>query len=61
VLVNGRILDEPYEKGPCGWDAEPVTLGPGEYFVVGDNRTMPKEQHTFGKAERNRIVGKAVL
>jgi signal peptidase I len=61
VLVNGRILDEPYEKGPCDWDAAPVTLGPGEYFVVGDNRTMPKEQHTFGKAERNRIVGKAML
>jgi len=29
--------------------------------VVGDNRTMPKEQHTFGKTDRSRIVGKALL
>ena len=61
VLVNGRTLDEPYEKGPCDWNAGQVTLGPDEYFVVGDNRSMTKEQHTFGKAERSRIVGKALL
>jgi signal peptidase I len=61
VLVNGQPLDEPYEKGPCDWNADPVTLGPDEYFVVGDNRSMPKEDHTFGKAERSRIVGKALL
>jgi signal peptidase I len=61
VLVNGRTLEEPYEKGPCNWNAPPVMLGPDEYFVVGDNRSMPKELHTFGKAERSRIVGKALL
>jgi signal peptidase I len=61
VLLNGQPFNEPYEKGPCDWNAEAVTLGPGEYFVVGDNRSMPKEQHTFGKAERSRIVGKALL
>jgi signal peptidase I len=60
VLVNGQTLEEPYEKGPCDWNAAPVTLGPDEYFFVGDNRSMPKEQHFFGKAERNRIVGKAL-
>src|ERR1700723_667838 len=43
VMVNGRALEEPYEKGPGGWTTEPVTLGPDEYFVVGDNRSMPKE------------------
>ena len=61
VLLNGRILDEPYEKGPCNWNTAPVALGPEEYFFVGDNRSMPKEQHTFGRAERSRIVGKAML
>ena len=60
VFVNERLLDEPYEKGPCDWNTDPVTLGPDEYFFVGDNRSMPKEQHTFGKAERSRIVGKAL-
>jgi signal peptidase I len=61
VRVNGQTLDEPYEKRPCDWNTAPVTLGPDEYFFVGDNRTMPKEEHTFGKAERSRIVGKALL
>jgi len=59
--VNGRPLAEPYEKGPCGWNTAPVTLGPDEYFVVGDNRSMSKEEHTFGRTERSRIVGKALL
>jgi signal peptidase I len=61
VLVNGRTLDEPYEKGPCDWNTDAVTLGADEYFVVGDNRSMAKEDHVFGRAERSRIVGKALL
>jgi signal peptidase I len=61
VLVNGRTLDEPYEKGPCDWDADAVTLGADEYLVAGDNRSMAKEEHVFGRAERSRIVGKALL
>jgi signal peptidase I len=61
VLVNGQKLAEPYQKGPCDWNIDPVTLGPNEYFFVGDNRSMPKEEHMFGKADRSRIVGKALL
>jgi signal peptidase I len=61
TLVNGQALDEAYVKGPCDWNAAPVTLQADEYFVVGDNRSMPKEQHTFGRTQRNRIVGKAFL
>jgi signal peptidase I len=61
VLINGKILDEPYEKRSCDWNTALVTLGSNEYFFVGDNRAMPKEEHTFGKTERSRIVGKALL
>jgi signal peptidase I len=61
VLINGKILDEPYEKIDCDWNCAPVTLGPDQYYVVGDNRSMPPEYHTHGKCERNRIVGKAML
>ena len=61
VLINGVVLDEPYEKLPCDWTLPPEKLGPDEYFVVGDNRSMPSHDHTFGKVERNRIVGKAIL
>jgi signal peptidase I len=61
VLINGEVLDEPYEQSPCDWNLQPVKLGPDEYFVVGDNRTMPSENHVFGKAGRGRIIGKALL
>ncbi len=60
VLINGKILDEPYEKYSCDWDRPPVTLTADEYFFVGDNRSMPLEDHTFGIQKRNRIVGKVL-
>jgi len=61
VLINGEILDEPYEKTSCDWNLKPKRLDPDQYFVVGDNRTMPKEDHVFGIAEREQIVGKLML
>ena len=61
VMINGQVLDEPYEKYTCDWNRPSVRLGPDEYFVVGDNRSMPQQDHVFGKVERNRIVGKTVL
>ena len=62
VLINGQSLAEPYEKNhDCVWDLPPVKLGPDQYFVVGDNRSMPPEYHVFGKVGRDHIVGRAVL
>jgi len=61
VLINGEVLDEPYEKSRCDWNCPPVKLGPDEYYVVGDNRTMPQELHTHGETPRSRIIGKLLL
>src|SRR5262249_7346901 len=61
TYINGRPLEEPYLRFPCDWEREPVTLGPDEYFVVGDNRSMPQVDHTFGRAGRERIVGRVML
>jgi len=61
VLINGEVLDEPYETLGCDWNRPPVTLGPNDYFIVGDNRSMPWQDHTFGVRKRNLIVGKARL
>jgi signal peptidase I len=61
LLVNGKPLDEPYHKTFCDWERPPQTLGPHQYFVLGDNRTMRMEDHTFLAAERSRIVGKVML
>jgi signal peptidase I len=61
IEINGVPLDEPYVKRPCTWDHSAELIGPDEYYVVGDNRSMDFDQHTKGRAERNRIVGKVVL
>jgi signal peptidase I len=61
VLINGEVLDESYQKNGCDWNCAPVTLGPGQYYAVGDNRSMPPDYHTHGIYERNRIVGRARL
>jgi signal peptidase I len=61
VLINDEILDESYEKSPCDWNLPPEKLGADEYFVVGDNRTMPAEDHLKGKVPRERIVGRVIL
>jgi len=60
VLINGEVLEEPYEKYDCDWSLPPVKLGANQYFVVGDNRSMPSQYHEFGKADRDQIVGKAI-
>lgn len=61
VTLNGEKLDEPYVKFPSDWNRDPVELGPDEYFAVGDNRSMPMETHYFGKAKREKILGKVML
>jgi hypothetical protein len=38
-----------------------VTLGPNEYFLIGDNRGMQPRDHAFGRAARERIVGKVLF
>jgi len=56
-----KCLDEPYVRFQCDWERPPVTLKPEQYFVVGDNRSMPIEDHEMGEPHRNRIVGKILL
>lgn len=61
TFINGEPLDEPYVKNSCYWEAGPFECTSNEYYVVGDNRSMPFRLHTQGRAERERIVGKLFL
>ena len=61
LYVNGELLDEPYVILRSRWNSDPVTLGPNEYYVVGDNRSMNIEDHKHGTVDRERIVGKVLL
>lgn len=60
VLINGEPLSEPYVKFPCNWEQPSELIGPDEYYVVGDNRSMDFFQHDQGRADRHKIVGKVV-
>jgi len=74
VLIDGVRLDEPYiHKGADGvpdptnpfirgtpWSLEePFTLGPDEYFMMGDNRTMSEDSRGWGPMYSHEIIGKA--
>jgi signal peptidase I len=61
IEINGEVLDEPYVRRPCNWERPPKRIGPNEYYVVGDNRSMDFEQHTQGIADRDKIVGRILL
>ena len=61
AVISGQVLAEPYVKLPCNWEHGPETVGPDEYYVVGDNRSMDINEHEHGRAERKRIMGKVLL
>ncbi len=63
VFIDGSPLSEPYltTNYPCRWTIPPRQIKPGNYYVVGDNRTMPEDLHVKGEATRERIVGKILL
>ena len=44
-----RHSGEPYLVHKMRWNIKPVTLKADEYYLIGDNRGMPQENHTFGK------------
>ena len=57
LLVNGLELEEPYVRNPCDWDLSPRTVQKDSIYVIGDNRSMPIENHVFGNAAIRRIIG----
>ncbi len=62
VFIDGKPLEEPYTEANETWTTRSEReLGPSEYVVIGDNRSMDMELHTWGVVERGRIVGKAVF
>jgi signal peptidase I len=61
VKIDGVPLLEPTVVRKAAWNLPPVTLGPDEYFVVGDNRSMSIRNHDLGRATRNRIIGKLLF
>jgi signal peptidase I len=61
VEINGAPLIEPYVNRRHRWNYPEVTVGPREYFVIGDNRGMKMGDHDFGRVDASRVLGGLVF
>lgn len=57
LFVNGKVIEEPYVQYPCNWNLSPRLVEKGFIYVVGDNRSMPIQEHLFGQARIERVIG----
>lgn len=63
VFVDNQRVDETYlpeseRESPMDYQG---TLKPGEYFVLGDHRSMSKDSLRFGPVTHDEVIGKAVF
>jgi signal peptidase I len=62
LLINGRVLNEPYlPKAVQTADFGPTIIPKGNYFVMGDNRGNSKDSRVFGPIAKSLIVGRAFI
>lgn len=57
---DGFVLDQPYVENQSSNNTHFV-LGPGEYFVMGDNRSASSDSRYWGAVPKNLLVGKVFL
>ncbi len=60
ISIDGQPLTEPYISAPPTYENS-WTLGPDQYFVLGDNRNSSSDSHSWGPLERHYLIGRAVF
>lgn len=65
IFVNGVVVHEPYIPDDFVTEAgsftsnRVITLAPGEYFTIGDNRSYSSDSRAWGPVDKSEIVGRA--
>ena len=63
AYVNGKVLKEPYARlTPCTETctlAKEITIPPGYFFMMGDNRGNSDDSRTWGPVPKRWIIGHA--
>jgi signal peptidase I len=63
VYIDGKPLKEPYIRPDAACDLcnEPqaITIPPGSFFMMGDNRGQSADSREWGPVPKNWIIGKA--
>lgn len=63
VKINGMLLEEPYiQNGTQTLTSDKIfrlTLGPDQYFVMGDNRGNSSDSREWGPLPKVNVIGRA--
>jgi signal peptidase I len=61
VLIDGKVMPQPYEKEPPDYEMEAVMVPTASVFVMGDNRNNSADSHVWGFLPIRNIIGKATV
>jgi signal peptidase I len=61
IFVNDQLLPELFGPNPGSSTNGPITVGPSEVFVMGDNRNNSSDSRTWGPLPLKYVIGKALV